>query len=221
MSGIHDGHRERMDKKAKISGLHNLPEHEVLEMILYAVIPRGNTNEIAQKLIKKFGSIGGVLLADENELIKIEGVGQRTAKFLNSLYDVLGIVQRSLEFPKEQIKSREEAIPYAKTFFYGKLSEQFYMITLSKTGLVKGKYKLGDGNSNEIHIYPENVVIKATSDGADSVLIIHNHPGGNLTSSFADIKMTEQIEKALNSVGIKLFDSVIVSGGKGISVLHN
>ena len=219
MENLHDKHRERMDKKAKLSGLYNLPEHEVLEIILFAVIPRGNTNEIAKRLLDEFGTIYKVLTADERELVKIEGVGMRAAKFLTSLYDVLGVVERSMNFPKEQIKTREEAINYAKTFFYGKLTEQFFLITLNKAGNVIGRYKLGDGSDNELHIYPKNIVVKALSDEASAVILVHNHPGGNLTASFADIQMTKKIKEVLDTVEIKLLDSVIVSGGKGISIL--
>ncbi|MBQ2890543.1 MAG: hypothetical protein IJE44_02720, partial [Clostridia bacterium] len=146
MGNLHDKHRERMDKKAKLGGLHNMPDHEVLEMILFAVIPRGNTNEIAKRLIDEFGSLHKVLTADEKELAKIEGIGMRTAKFLTSLYDVLGVLERSINSPKKQIKTSEEAIDYAKTFFYGKLTEQFLLITLNRAGNVIGRYKLGDGS---------------------------------------------------------------------------
>ncbi len=219
MGNLHDKHRERMDKKAKLGGLHNMPDHEVLEMILFAVIPRGNTNEIAKRLIDEFGSLHKVLTADEKELTQIEGIGMRTAKFLTSLYDVLGVLERSINSPKKQIKTSEEAIDYAKTFFYGKLTEQFLLITLNRAGNVIGRYKLGDGSDKELHIYPKNIVVKALSDEASTVILAHNHPGGNLTPSFADIQMTNKIKEVLEIVDIKLLDSVIVSGGKGISIL--
>ncbi|MBQ2891128.1 MAG: hypothetical protein IJE44_05740, partial [Clostridia bacterium] len=70
-----------------------------------------------------------------------------------------------------------------------------------------------------LHIYPKNIVVKALSDEASAVILAHNHPGGNLTPSFADIQMTNKIKEVLEIVDIKLLDSVIVSGGKGISIL--
>ena len=65
----HDGHRQRMLQKAKDSGLEFLPEHEQLEILLFAVIPRGNTNGIAIDLIRRFGSIAGVITAQPGEII--------------------------------------------------------------------------------------------------------------------------------------------------------
>lgn len=218
MADLHKDHRKRMDEKAAVSGLQFLPEHEVLEMILFAVIPRANTNEMAKRLIDEFGSIGNVLKAHPDDLSKIDGIGERAAKFLSSLYDILGIVERSLDFPKRRITSVNEGIDYVKGFFYGKLTEQFLMVTLNKTGYVIREHKISEGIDDEVHIYPKNIVIKALDDKASSVIIAHNHPGGTLSASFADEKLTQDIKIALKSVGIELYDSIIVSGGKGISI---
>ena len=54
---IHDGHRERLRKKFKEG---NIEDHELLELLLFFSIPRVNTNEIAHRLIEKFGSVNGV-----------------------------------------------------------------------------------------------------------------------------------------------------------------
>ena len=60
---VHDGHRERMRDRIRKSGLSTLQEHEMLEYLLYAFVPRKDTNEIAHALIDRFGSFSGVLNA--------------------------------------------------------------------------------------------------------------------------------------------------------------
>jgi len=82
---MHEGHRARM--YAKFLTDTKLHDHEILEMLLFAVVKRKNTNELAHRLLDSFGSINAVLSASMNELLKVEGVGVETAKFLN----VLGI----------------------------------------------------------------------------------------------------------------------------------
>ena len=52
----HDGHRDRMRERIEKSGISSLQNHEILEYLLYAFIPRKNTNDIAHALIDKFGS---------------------------------------------------------------------------------------------------------------------------------------------------------------------
>lgn len=63
MDGIHEGHRARMKKKLLENGERSLADHELLEVLLYYAIPRRDTNELAHRLLKQFGSLRGVLSA--------------------------------------------------------------------------------------------------------------------------------------------------------------
>ena len=67
-------------------GFDNYHEHEILEQLLFEVLPRRNTNEIAHVLIVRFGSLGGVFSASRAELLSVRGVGARTADFLRSVW---------------------------------------------------------------------------------------------------------------------------------------
>ena len=69
----HHGHRDRMREKLEHGSLADFPEHEQLEVLLFSVIPRGNTNEIAHELLRRFGSIYGVLSADPIALSRWKG----------------------------------------------------------------------------------------------------------------------------------------------------
>ena len=221
MSNLHDKHRERMDEKSDWVGLENLQEHEVLEKLLFAVIPRGNTNEIAKELCDRFGGIGYVLGADVKDLMKTEGVGKRVAYFLHELPQILGIVERSLEFDKKHIKDHQAACKYAETLFRDKVTECFYMICLNSRGYVLKHTLLSKGVSDEVHVYIRNIVHTALQCGAHSVIVAHNHPGGTTEPSFADVKLTENIATALSILGIELYESVIVARGVGKSILDS
>ena len=72
--GTHDGHRMRVREKISATGTASLPDHEVLEYILFAFVPRRNTNEIAHALTEKFGDFAGVLNADEEALRSVPGM---------------------------------------------------------------------------------------------------------------------------------------------------
>lgn len=218
---LHKNHRQRMDMKAEMGGLENMPEHEVLERLLFTVIPRGNTNETAKRLCDEFGGIGGVLRADVSELEKVEGIGHRAAVFLHDLPEVLGIVERSLKFKSERIKNTEDACEFAKTLFYGKLSEQFYMISLTSTGTVIKFNRVNEGSDDEVKAERRNIVRLAIRNGASSVVIAHNHPGGTAVPSLSDRAATESIRKALAAVGVELLDSVIVACGVAKSIIYD
>ena len=82
---MHEGHREKMRARIDNAGLNSLAEHEILETLLYFTIPRGDTNPIAHRLMSAFGNLSGVLEAPEQELLKVEGVGPKTARMLAML----------------------------------------------------------------------------------------------------------------------------------------
>ena len=73
---IHDGHRQRMYEKMKQNAL---AEHEWLEVLLYGMQPRRNTNEVAHRLLRRFGTVEDVLEASLEELQTVDGVGIKIA----------------------------------------------------------------------------------------------------------------------------------------------
>jgi len=117
---LHQKHRERLDKKVNEYGMEMLEPHEQLEYLLFAVIPRGDTNALAHRLLDRFITVGGVINASIDELMTIDGVGKSTARFLTSMPQLLGIVERSITVAEPPVLSDPEKIAdFAKTYFYG------------------------------------------------------------------------------------------------------
>ena len=77
--GLHDGHRARKKEQFRRQGLDGFADHEVLELLLYYAIPRKDTNELAHRLLQKFGSLQNVFSAPLEELAKVDGVGESAA----------------------------------------------------------------------------------------------------------------------------------------------
>lgn len=77
---MHEGHRARLVGKIRDGSM--VYEHELLEILLFNSCPRRDLNATAHSLIARFGSIGGVLLASEEELCTVEGVGKSMAKYI-------------------------------------------------------------------------------------------------------------------------------------------
>lgn len=80
--GLHDGHRGRMREKLLMHGARVFATYELLEMLLYYVIPYKDTNPVAKRLMAEFGTLDGVLCATKTALMSVSGVGERVADFL-------------------------------------------------------------------------------------------------------------------------------------------
>ncbi len=217
--GLHDKHRMRLDKKVCENGLEMLEPHEQLEYILFTVFARGDTNALAHRLLDRFISVAGVLNADVEELMEVDGVGHRTAMFLTSLPDLLGIVERSLTVDAPpQLDTPEKIEKFARTYFYGKLTEAAYLISLNSTYRILAVHKISDGAQHEIYVYPSRVVKRAIRDNASAVIVVHNHPCGSVKPSVDDIMVSRNLARALDAVDIVFADSVIISEGKIFSI---
>ena len=80
---IHDGHRNRLRQRFVQDGLDNFDEINVLELMLFYCIPRKDTNDLAHRLLDKFGSLANTLDASVEELAKVDGIGENAAIFLS------------------------------------------------------------------------------------------------------------------------------------------
>ena len=81
----HEGHRGRIRDRVRKETLRNFFDYQVLEYVLTFVIPYKDTNPIAHRLINKFGSLTGVLEADEKDIVTVEGMGEVSAHFLANI----------------------------------------------------------------------------------------------------------------------------------------
>ena len=82
LTEAHEGHRARLRRKVRETGLDALAPHEILEFLLYHIVPRQDVNALAHRLLERFGSVEGVLRAELAELVQVPGVGPRSAEFL-------------------------------------------------------------------------------------------------------------------------------------------
>lgn len=75
MENIHGGHRDRMRSRYLQEGPDGFADHELLEMLLYGCIPRGDTNPVAHLLLKEFGSLSNLLRAMHMKLQRQRALG--------------------------------------------------------------------------------------------------------------------------------------------------
>ncbi len=219
---LHDKHRQRLDKKICEHGLDTLEAHEQLESLLFAVIPRGDTNAIAHRLLDRYVTIGAVINAAPEELEKIDGVGHRTAMFLTSLPSLLGIVERCTKDVKTpELYAVQDIDRFVKTYFYGKLNEAVYMFSLNSSYKLLAAHKVSEGIAGEVYAFPSMLVKQAILDNASAVLVAHNHPGGKAKPSQGDIVLSVNLNNAFKAVDIELHDSIIIAGDKYYSIREN
>ena len=204
------GHRKRLRQKLSERGLEAFLPHEVLELLLTYVIPRKDTKPIAWALLKKFGSLGAVLDADETQLCEVDGIGPQSAQFLHLVRAVLK--NYSLEHVKKHpvINSPHQVIQYCKASLANKTEECLELIFLSIRSTVLSTRIVATGSLDKVLISPRQIIEYALNAHASRIILVHNHPSGDATPSKEDISLTQAVIQAAAVFNIHVEDHIIV-----------
>lgn len=114
---IHSDHRSRLRDRLLSCGAESLAEHELLELLLFTPIRRRNTNHTAHRLIDRFGSLFGVLEASVDELAKVDGMGEVSARFLHDFGRAVEGIVSDFEANMPTLTTPRDAFLCAKQFF--------------------------------------------------------------------------------------------------------
>lgn len=214
----HEGHRERLRERFRKSSLSSFEPHEALELLLSYCIPKRDLNPLAHRLIDHFGSFAQVLDAAPEELEQVPGIGAYSATFLSLVAQAAGYYQRDKYSNRPMLMNAAEMGKYCTSLFVNDTDEKLYLISLNIHGQLLGSSLICSGSLDELVIYPRNVVNAALRSRAYAVVLTHNHPGGSLRPSPADISTTMSIRDAMNAIDVTLLDHIIVGHGRYASM---
>ena len=219
MAGKHDGHRERLRNKF-ITSPDSLEDHELLELLLFYVIPRCNTNETAHDLIERFGSLRGVLDANMSSLVGVKAVGNKTALYLRVVAETLSRYERDTYDLSGPINTYAELGDYLRSLFVGTENEQTFILLFDNSRRLLLCEKIGEGYSSGNVISMRDIALLSLSNNAAGVVLAHNHPNGRATPSGEDIMATNRLKGLLASMDITLIDHFVISGKECVPIIH-
>ena len=216
---IHAGHRDRLKERFDENGLKAFSDIEALELLLFYAIPRCSTNEIAHRLIERFGSFKSVMEADASELALVKGVGENAARLLRL---VSAMNARYLASGRRTsgsiLGSTESMVEYMYPLFAYTRDELAFAVCLNGAGAVIGCHELSKGMSNKVEFSARQIVSLALRDNAIYMILAHNHISDIALPSKADVTSTRAIADVLKSIGVCLLDHFIISGDEYVSM---
>lgn len=214
---VHSGHRERMRQRYLKEGADGFADHELLEMLLYYAIPRGNTNPLAHRMIEEFGTFYALIESDPIDIARICKVSSNTAILIALQKEVSKRCIQSRWKERAVLDSVSKSASYCKTLLAFQNYEQFYVICLDSKRRFIHAAKVADGTIHQTVVHPRLVVEAAIKYQASGVILSHNHPGGGEKPSFGDITLTAKLHELLTALDIQLVDHIIVSDDKEFS----
>lgn len=204
-----EGHRGRLRQK-QLEG--KLTDLEFLENQLCFFFKRKDQKPLARMLMQKYGTYHRVLAAPYEDLLTVSGVGKTTALYIKSLYEsaLRDFQTWASENPIFYDQNRMEN--YCRQLLLGKVKEEFWAMYLTKNMRLICCENHTQGTTDYVSTYPNEILIRAASLGARSVVVLHNHPDGNIHFSTEDRMLTQDIFSRLKAANIQLLDHYLLAG---------
>ena len=210
----HSGHRDRLRARFLKGGAEAMPDYELLELTLFAALPRRDTKPIAKALLARFGSFAEVIAAPRERLLEVAGVGESVAAQLKIVEAAAHRLARSSVIGKPALSSWAALLDYCTATMARGQKEEFRVLFLDRKNVLIADEVQSRGSIDHTPVYPREIVKRALELAASAIILVHNHPSGDPTPSKADIELTRDIAKAAQALGIAVHDHLVI-GRKG------
>lgn len=211
------GHRERLRQRLIEAGADNLPDYELLEVILFVSNPRGDVKPLAKQLLDHFGGFAAVMSAESEDLFAA-GLRRAGVAAVKSVRQAALRLMRAELIDRPVVGSWDKLIDYCSAHIaHGKV-EELHILFLDRKNVLLRHERQQKGTVDHTPVYPREVVKRALELEASALILVHNHPSGDPTPSRADIAVTQDIKKAGAALGVTLHDHIIIGRNRHVSL---
>lgn len=193
-------------------GEKSLSDAELLAIILQKGTKKENALEVANKLLSEY-NLEKLSDLTINELRGIPGIGLVKALQIKALLELtsrIGSVPRHLV----RVKKPKDIYNYMAKPLFNLKQEHFFVLCLDTKNQIVSDKLLAKGTLNAALVHPREIFKEAIKNSANSFILVHNHPSGDPEPSEEDIRMTEEIIKASELIGIRMLDHIIIGNEK-------
>lgn len=215
------GHRERLRERFRKGGPEGFHDYELLELLLTYGIPRRDVKPIAKKLIKRFGSLSGVLDASPNELEEVSGVGPISAILIRIVKELCSTYLEERMKSRDVLSSPQAVVDFVRMKLSGLPYEAFMVIYLNTKNEVLNWEVIQEGTIDRAVVFPRRIIEGALAQHASGLILVHNHPSGHHAPSEEDKSLTRSIVGAARTLDLRILDHLVIGKDGHFSFLEN
>src|SRR5947209_17194874 len=170
------GHRRRLRQRFLAAGSEAISDYEMLELILFRAIPRGDVKPLAKQLLAKFGSFSEVIAAPVERLKEVRGLGEASIAELKIVQAAANRLVRGEVKQRQVLSSWSNVLDYCRAAMAFESKEHFRILFLDKGNHLIADEQHQTGTVDHTPVYPREVVKRALELSATAVILVHNHP---------------------------------------------
>jgi len=206
--------RERLAKH----GASSLKTSELLAILFRTGTRDLNAVELAEMLLNKFGSLTALARASAKELQACEGIGFAKAVEILAAFELGQRLSTEDTLRRPVIKSAKDVARLMMPEMQSLDREHFKVLLLNTKHYVLQVHTVSVGSLNASVVHPRECFRPAIAAQAAAIILVHNHPSGDVEPSEEDISLTRRLMSAGDLIGIKVLDHVIIGGNKYVSL---
>ncbi|WJF91439.1 DNA repair protein RadC [Paraburkholderia bonniea] len=192
------------------TGPGTVTDTELIALVLGSGLPGHNVFKLAHSLLERFRSLRAMLHATPADFDGLHGIGPaKTAQMLA----VLELARRALTEKLREgslLDSRQTVADYLRLQIGGRPHEVFFCLFLdARHRLIHGE-EVARGSLTRMAVYPREIVRRALSLNAASLIVAHNHPSGAVKPSANDHKLTRVLRETLALIDVQLIDHLVI-----------
>ena len=212
---------ERPRERLLRQGAQSLTDAELVAILLRVGVKGTNAVELARQILKKFGSLRAVARVPLSALQEIKGLKGAKAAQLSAAIEVARRILLPDLRERVSVKNTHAAAEYLQSRLKEVSEEHFRALFLNRRGTLLEDALLAIGSVDQARPSIRLIVARALQANASAMIIAHNHPSGAADASESDRLFTEDLYAALNPIGLKLLDHIVIGENSFFSFAYS
>lgn len=207
--GIPEGLRPREEMERV--GAPNVSDAVLLAIILRSGIRGVNVVDLAQGLLRHFGSLNAIAGSSVAELARFPGMGKVKAQIVLAALEFGQRLSSETMPDRPRIRTPEDAARTLRKEARGVEKETFWVLHLDpKNRMKRDPEVITRGLLDASLVHPREVFREAIRAASAAIVLVHNHPSGDPAPSAEDVKVTKQLVQSGRILDINILDHVIL-----------
>ncbi|KRG10368.1 RadC family protein [Staphylococcus sp. NAM3COL9] len=201
-------------------GASHLSHAELLAILINTGRKGSSSLDIANELLKTVDSLKELKMLSISDLNKIKGVGLYKALILKAAFELGERMHSGSVDDKIQILSPKDVADFMMGKMEHLTQEKFIALFLNSKNVVIKQKTIFVGTLNSSIVHPREIFSEAVKSASNAIIVLHNHPSGDVTPSNEDIKTTERLKECGRLLGIDLLDHIIIGDHTYLSMVE-
>lgn len=208
---------ERPRERLIRHGAERLANKELLAILLRTGTQQESALALAEKLLARFDSLRGLATASFEELVEVSGIGPAKATDILAAFELAKrLADSHMEF-QGVVNSPQDAAQMVLRELSLEDKEHFMILMLNTKHRIIAKKVISIGHLHASLVHPREMFKEAIKRSSAAVILVHNHPSGDLTPSKDDLTTTERLKEVGEILGIEVLDHIIVGDNRYLS----